>query len=228
MRIHALAVAGVLALALAGCATTVTGAGAPAAAGGGGRDGGSGPGGRTPGPESAPTPGAEPTQTPTAPTEPPALDCPDDVVSPPGAPYCYTAPDGLSRIDLGSPTAGEEGSFRTSFGFGPADHIDVQAYVVRVDTDELTDEQIIGELAGVVADLESGGFDFPDQPRSLTVDGARGFAYDGTSLDGAQTITANFVFSGMNEVQLNCAATERTPLIDMACSDVLGSLQIVG
>lgn len=224
MRIQALAVAGVVVLTLAGCATTVTGAGVLA----GGANGRSGDGsaGRNPGSGSAPSPDASPTSIPTGSTDAADLGCADDVVSPPGAPYCYTAPDDLSRIDLGSPTAGEEGSFRTSFGFGAADHIDVQAYLVRVDTDELTDEQIIYGLADVVDDLESGGFDFQDPPRSLSVDGARGFAYDGTSRDGRQTITANFVFRGMHEVQLNCAATHRMPLILVACQGVLASMQL--
>lgn len=153
------------------------------------------------------------------------LACPPPAVMPAGAPYCYTRPQ-LEPIDLGDPTAGEEGSFRTSFGFGPADHIDVQAYVVGVDTDGLSAEEIITELSGVVADLEDGGFDFADTPELITVDGARGFVYAGSSDDGTQDITAHFVFRGVNEVQLNCASTERPAVVADACAATLATLQV--
>lgn len=215
-----------LALTLAGCSSTVPGAGSPA---------GQGAGGRT----TAPPSSAEPTSsapTASAPTqttstqrtvpEPQGLACPDPVVAPAGAPYCYTLPDGLAEIDLGDPTAGEEGSFRTSYGFGPGDHIDVQAYVVGVDTDGLSDEDIVTELAGVVADLEAGGFDFADDPELISVGGARGFVYPGTSTDGSQSITAHFVFRGINEIQLNCAVTRRPGVIEQACADVLATMQV--
>ncbi|MEJ7702857.1 MAG: hypothetical protein WKF47_03990 [Geodermatophilaceae bacterium] len=149
-------------------------------------------------------------------------------MSPAGAPYCYTAPADLDAVELGDPTAGDEGSFRTSYGFGPTDHVEVQAYVVGIDTDELTDEEIIAELAVVVVDLETGGFDFDDAPSLLQVDGARAFAYEGTSTDGLQAIITHFVFRGSNEVQVNCASVERAEIIDTACADVLASLQIIG
>lgn len=147
---------------------------------------------------------------------------------PAGAPYCYSVPGGLPTIDLGDPTAGEEGSFRTSFGFGPADHVDVQAYVVGVDTDGLSDEEIAAELAGVVTDLEAGGFDFADEPELITVDGARGFVYPGSSSDGGQVITAHFVFRGINEIQLNCAVTDEAAVIEAACADILATMQVTG
>lgn len=171
---------------------------------------------------------APPSATPTVGESDPALlACAAPLVMPPGSPYCYTVPGRLSAIDLGSPTAGEEGSFRTSYGFGPADHIDVQAYVVGVDTDGLPDDELVAGLTPVVADLEAGGFDFADEPERIMVDGKRGFVYPGTSTDGKQAITAHFVFSGVNEIQLNCARTER-PVIDDACAQVLASMQVVG
>lgn len=223
MRIHRFA-AGVgvfLACTLTGCASTVTGDGrlaadAPAET-------------EEPTETSESTERTEPTET-TAPTDAgeDELDCPEESVSPAGAPYCYTAPAGLDAVQLGDPTAGEAGSFRTSYGFGPADHIEVQAYVVGIDTDDLTDEQIIAELAGVIVSLEAGGYDFDEQPMSLLVDDARGFAYRGTSDDRSQTIVTNFVFRGLNEVQVNCASTERTDAINAACVEVMASLQIVG
>ncbi len=218
MRLSALA-AGlgvVLAVTVTGCATSVGGNGRLAA------------GAQTP----QPTGSTEPTRS-TAPTESSGptgddvLDCGQVRVSPPGAPYCYTAP-ALDEVDLGDPTAGEEGSFRTSYGFGPTDHIDVQAYAVGVDTDALTDAEIIGELAGVITDLETGGFEFDAEPTVSEVDGARSFTYTGTSTDGSQDIVAHFVFRGMNEVQVNCARSARARAIKAACSDVLDSLQIVG
>lgn len=172
-----------------------------------------------------PTTTSEP--APTTTTGRTQLSCPPPAVMPAGAPYCFSRPD-LEPIDLGDPTAGEEGSFRISFGFGPADHIDVQAYVVGVDTDGLSDEEIIAELAGVVGDLESGGFDFADTPEVITVDGARGFVYPGSSTDGTQDITAHFVFRGVNEIQLNCALTERPVVIVDACAATLASLQVMG
>ena len=200
----AVSVGVVIAVTAAGCASTVAGEGRLAA--------------------------GEPIET-TAPTDTGEddLDCAEQSVSPAGAPYCYTEPAGLDEVDLGAPTAGEEGSFRTSYGFGPTDHIDVQAYAVGIDTDDLSDEEIIAELDTVVLDLESGGFDFEAEPTSLEVDGARGFAYQGTATEGPQAIIAHFVFRGSNEVQINCASTEQTvDTIDAACSGVLDSLQIVG
>jgi len=177
-----------------------------------------------------PTESTEPTQT-TTPTDTDTgdgeLDCPGESVSPPGAPYCYTAPTGLDEVELGDPTAGESGSFRTSYGFGPTDHVEVQAYVVGIDTDTLTDDEIVAELVSVIADLEAGGFDFEEQPTPLTVDGARGFAYQGTSTDGSQNIVTHFIFRGLNEVQINCAYVEEADVIDSACAEVLGSMQII-
>lgn len=213
-----------LVLCLAGCGSDTPGVGEPAADGG--------PGTTTP-PAADPTSGPPPASTTpttsaqTTVAEPSGLACAQPAVAPPAAPYCYTVPTGLSEINLGNPTAGEEGSFRTSYGFGAADHIDVQAYVVGVDTDGLADEEIISGLTDVVADLESGGFDFADVPERITVDGARGFVYPGTSSDGAQVITAHFVFRGITEVQLNCSVTERVAAIEAACDEVLTSLQLL-
>lgn len=223
MRISALATAGfgaLLVITATGCASTVAGDGSLGA-------GSTGSGQPTETSESAEN--TEPTET-TASTEADdvALDCPAESVSPAGAPYCYTAPAGLDEVDLGAPTAGEEGQFRTSYGFGPTDHIDVQAYAVGIDTDQLSDEEVIAELAGVVADLEAGGFDFDEQPVSLEVDGARGFAYQGVSTDGSQDIVSHFIFRGPNEVQVNCASIDEADVIDAACSGVLDSLQILG
>ncbi|MBA3251357.1 MAG: hypothetical protein H0T66_13865 [Geodermatophilaceae bacterium] len=230
------AAAALLMLTLSGCASTLPGDGELAA----GADGEQSTTGAPPSADRtqsaptasspAPTPTTSPTTSPTATSDPDpgGLTCSAPAVTPPGAPYCYSVPGGLSEIDLGDPTAGEEGSFRTSFGFGPADHIDVQAYIVGVDTDGLSDEEIIAELAGVVTDLEAGGFDFVDEPELITVDGARGFVYPGTSNDGGQVITAHFVFRGVNEVQLNCAVTERPEVIATACADVLASMQVLG
>lgn len=199
-----------LVVTVSGCSSTVTGEGRPA----------------VDDPTDEPTESTTPTET-TA-TDDQELDCRGQSVSPAGAPYCYTQPAGLDEVDLGEPTAGEEGRFRTSYGFGAADHIDVQAYAVGIDTDELTDEEIIAELSGVVVDLEAGGFEFEDDPESLSVDDARAYAYEGTSTDGAQAITTHFIFRGGNEVQVNCASTDETQVIEAACADVLDSLQIVG
>lgn len=220
MRISALAagIGVILVITVPGCASTIAGDGTLAA----------GTGASRPTETTETTETSEPTET-TQPTETAdtVLDCPAEKVSPPGAPYCYTAPD-LDPVDLGDPTAGEEGSFRTSYGFGPTDHIDVQAYAVGIDTDELTDDEIISELAGVITDLESGGFDFDETPTMLVVDDARAFAYQGASTNGAQDIVAHFIFRGDNEVQVNCASVDEADVIDAACSDVLDSMQIVG
>lgn len=221
MRISVLAVAVLVGLTVQACATTVPGEGRPAAldSSRSGQPSGTGD----------PSDSTEPTQTsaPTGTTDG-DLDCPEQSVSPAGAPYCYTAPAGLDAVELGDPTAGNAGSFRTSYGFGPTDHVEVQAYVVGIDTDELTDDEIIAELAGVVVDLEAGGFDFDEQPTSLLVDDARAFVYRGTSTDSSQAIITHFVFRGGNEVQVNCASVDRAEVIDTACADVLASLQIVG
>lgn len=212
-----------LAGALTGCSSTVAGEGSLAAP--------DSSESTQPTEDSEPTGSTEPTGT-SAPTETDddALDCPDQSVSPAGSPYCYTAPAGLDEVQLGDPTAGESGSFQTSYGFGPTDHIQVHAYVVGVDTDELTDDDITGELSGVIEELESGGFEFDRQPRPLLVDGdARTFAYDGRSVDGEQDIVAHFIFRGLNEVQINCSSTADTAeVIDAACAEVLDSFQIVG
>lgn len=212
-----------LVLLLTGCAATLDGDGTPATSVGG-------PARSSEPPTAEPSTSSPPPSTTTSPestsVEPAGLACPEPTVAPPGAPYCYALPAELDEIDLGDPTAGEEGSFRTSYGFGPADHIDVQAYVVGVDTDGLSTAEIIAELAGVVADLEAGGFDFADDPEQILVGGARGFAYPGTSTDGSQVITAHFVFRGVNEIQLNCAVTERPNIIDRACADVLATMQV--
>jgi len=209
----------ILLITVTGCASTVSGEGRAAAGQTGSEQSGD---------TGEPSDSTEPSQT-TESTQSgnDELDCPDESVSPAGAPYCYTTPD-LDEVDLGDPTAGEEGSFRTSYGFGPTDHIDVQAYAVAIDTDELSDEDIIAELAGVIADLEAGGFVFDDEPTSLEIDDARAFAYEGASTDGTQDIVTHFIFRGLNEVQVNCASIEETDLIDAACAGVLDSLQIVG
>lgn len=220
--------AALLMLTLSGCATTLAGDGELAAGADGDQSTTAAPPSADPTQSAPPSSSPAPTADPTDATDPGPLACPAPAVTPPGAPYCFSVPGGLSEIDLGDPTAGEEGSFRTSFGFGPADHIDVQAYVVGVDTNGLADEEIIAELAGVVTDLEAGGFDFVDVPEQITVDGARGFVYPGTSTDGGQVITAHFIFRGVNEVQLNCAVTERPEVIATACADVLASMQVLG
>lgn len=222
MRLR-LSLAGLIALSLtvSGCTASVAGSGAWIGAPAGGAT-------LTPAPTSGGSDGnGRPRQT-GQPPGPANLDCAGDSVSPPGAPYCYTAPTGLDPVELGDPTAGEEGSFRTSFGFGPPDHIDVQAYSVGIDTNELTDEEIVSQLAAVVADLESGGFEFGHEPSRITVDGARAFAYAGHSTRGGQTITAHFVFRGETEVQVNCSSTQHADLIATACADVLASMQIAG
>lgn len=222
MRLSAAVIAGaaaVVSLGLAGCAATVPGEGRAA------------PIEATPEPSEEPT--DDPTEDPTGdPTEDPtddpplALDCAEPAVAPEGAPYCYTAPAGLDAVDLGDPSAGEAGEFRTSYGFGPPDHIDVQAYDVGIDTDAFSDDDLIAELGSVIDTLEAGGFDFPDAPTTLDADGARGFAYAGSSTAGTQLITAHFFFRGSNEVQINCASTNEVPTIDEACDSVLASLQI--
>lgn len=223
MRVYGILATGlgaVLLMAASACASTVPGDGRVAV--------GERAGSERPADTTRPTEGTDPSRT-GAPTDDGTgtLECPGPSVSPAGAPYCYTAPTGLPEVELGDPTAGHEGSFRTSYGFGPTDHIDVQAYIVGIDTDELADAEIIAELDEVILELERGGFDFDEEPASLLIDGARGFAYRGTSTDRSQAIVANFVFRGLNEVQINCASIDRADVIDAACLDVLGSLQIV-
>jgi len=218
------AAAGLLA-ALAACTTTVAGSGTFA-------------GGASPGPAgttSTGSPAATGTPGSTSPGRS-SLSCSGGTVLRPGnAPYCYLLPAGFRDVSSLTTTAvGQSGEHPSSVALAsepvtPAvrDLIIVLDFTLRLDTDPLSDEDLVRQLDVLIGQFESQGFTFDSRvPARITVDGARGFQYHATSREGYSSDLV-FTFRGKQEVELNCQYKAHQTQIRQACDSILASLQFV-
>jgi hypothetical protein len=164
-----------------------------------------------------------------APTGRATLKCSGTVISPAGAPYCFSVPAGFqdmsASVSLGT-SIGRGDKFRSAVAVGRRDLIVVSVYEVATDTDKIADDTIEGELKTVLAQLGREGFTFEStSAERSTVDGARSFGYRATQAkDGLQSHIF-FLVRGRNEIQVTCQWTEQAAEVQKGCQAVLRSLQ---
>jgi hypothetical protein len=211
-------VLGLCGLLAGGCASTVEGSGSLA-------DGAVKPsgGGRA-------TPSASPSGGSAATRGRRQLKCGGTVISPAGAPYCFSSPAGFqdvsSSVSVGAST-GRGDKYRSAVGLATRDLIIVTVYEVPVDTDTIAAETLEGELKTVLAQLSAQGFTFDSTTAERsTVDGARTFSYHARQDSQELESDVYFLFRGKNEIQVNCQWKEKATEIGKGCASVLQSLQV--
>lgn len=205
---------------LAGCSTTI--AGIPTAAG---RDATS--------TSSDPTPTTETSgQTGTSESDPGTgeLNCEgDNVVAPEGQPFCFDVPEGFTPDEVTIDNqAGSAASYSTGLSLTPRDLIVISVYELSLDSDDLSDRELIDALSAVIEQLAEQGFDFTaTEPQVREVDGARAFYYTGNDATGLFSDTY-FIFRGRTELQVNCQWETMMTEVLKGCDDIRASLQISG
>jgi hypothetical protein len=200
---------------LAGCATTVSGTGQPAA-------NATQPGGG-PSASAGPSRSAAPADSGRQ-----ALSCRGSTISPAGAPYCFTMPNGFQdvsssvRVDA---SIGRE-KYRSAVAVSDRDLIIISVYELRRDTDDISDDTLEGELTQVLQQLSQQGFSFDSSTADKTsVDGARSFGYHASQQSTGLESDVYFLFRGRNELQVNCQWKDKESDITRGCKSVLGTLQ---
>jgi hypothetical protein len=217
-----LAAATALLAALAACSSAVSGQGSFE---------GAGPSGTaTPTASDSPTPTATP--TPTART---VLSCTGGtVLQPKNAPYCYLMPSAFKDVSaLTSTTVGQTGEHPSAVARASEtitqtvrDLIIVLDFTLRLDTDALSDEELVQQLSTLITQFETQGFVFDSRvPGRASVDGARGFTYHAKAREGYFSDIL-FAFRGKQEVEVNCQYKAHQADIQRACGAILDSLQI--
>ena len=221
-RRFAAAVLGLCGLLVAGCASTVSGTGTVAAD------------------ASRPAAGASPSMSGGAPTPTPSasggsddagrqtLSCAGTKISPAGSPYCFVVPSGFQDVSSSvtvDASIGRE-KYRSAVAVGDRDLIIVSVYELRVDTDDIADATLEGELKTVLGQLAAQGFTFEStSAEKSTVDGARSFAYHASQASTQLESDVYFLFRGKNELQVNCQWKTKEADITRGCKAVLDSLQ---
>jgi hypothetical protein len=221
-----------VALFVAGCASNV--AGTATSAGGGSATESSEPTDSSePTESSEPTDATqttEPTDTSESESDPGELGCEgENVVAPPDQPFCFDVPEGFqpNEVDIEN-QAGSTASYTTGILLSERDVIVFSVYQLNLDSDDLSDEELIGALSEVIDQLAAQGFDFTDtKPQVLEVDGARAFYYTGSDASGLSSDTY-FIFRGATELQVNCQWQTMEAEILSGCEQVLDSLKISG
>jgi len=157
------------------------------------------------------------------------------VLRPGNAPYCYLLPTGFKDVSgLTSTTVGQSGEHPSSVApasesITPAvrDLIIVLDFTLRLDTDTLSDEDLVRQLGVLIGQFESQGFSFASRvPERTTVDGARGFIYHAKAREGYSSDLV-FAFRGKQEVEVNCQFKAHPAQIQQACASILANLQFV-
>jgi hypothetical protein len=224
----AAALAGLVVVLAAGCASSVAGTGSiaadasrlPAATGSASPSGSPTPGtgGTTPGTDGT-TPGSGGRTT---------LKCSGRTISPAGAPYCFSIPAGFTDVSSSvtvDATVGNE-KFRSAVALADRDLIIVTVYSLTANTDSIASDTLEGELKTVLAQLATQGFTFEStQAERGTVDGARSFSYRAAQPKNKLQSDVYFVFRGKNEVEVNCQWQTKQAEIQKGCTAVLHSLQ---
>jgi hypothetical protein len=214
----AVALIGLCAL-LAGCASTVSGTGtiaADAARPRGGGPGASGSADPSPDPSGSGSPGRS------------SLACTGSKISPAGSPYCFVMPSGFQDVSSSvtvDASIGKE-KYRSALALGDRDLIIISVYELRLDTDDIADDTLQGELKTVLAQLAAQGFTFRSTAAEKTsVDGARSFGYHVSQKSTGLESDLYFLFRGKNELQVNCQWKDKESEITKGCTSVLASLQ---
>jgi hypothetical protein len=201
---------------LAGCASTVPGAGTVAADA------------TKPSGSAAASPTPDPSASSSAAPGRSTLKCSGKVISPSGAPYCFSAPDGFQDVSSSvtvDASIGRE-KYRSAVAVADRDLIIVTVYELPVDTDPIADETLEGELKTVLAQLAQQGFTFDTTTAKRgTVDGARSFEYHAKQAKTMLESDVYFLFRGKNEIQVNCQWKDKEADIVKGCQAVLDSLQ---
>lgn len=223
MRRRLAAAIGLSGLLVAGCASSVTGNGSIAAdasrpAGGSAAPSGSG--------SPMPTPSASSSGTGDEGRS--SLSCSGSKISPAGSPYCFVMPAGYQDVSSSvtvDASIGRE-KYRSAVAVGDRDLIIVSVYELQVDTDDIADDTLEGELKTVLAQLARQGFTFKTTTAEKTqVDGARSFSYHASQASTQLESDVYFLFRGKNELQVNCQWKEKEAEITKGCKAVLDSLQ---
>jgi hypothetical protein len=222
-NLRRLAAATTLLAALAGCSSAVSGQGSFT---------GTGPSGTA-------SPTATDSQSPT-PTSTPGrtvLSCSGGtVLQPKSSPYCYLLPSGFKDVSaLTSTTVGQSGEHPSSVARASEtitqtvrDLIIVLDFTLRLDTDTLSDDELVQQLSTLITQFEAQGFTFDNKvPGRTSVDGARGFTYHAKAREGYFSDLV-FAFRGKQEVEVNCQYKAHQADIQRACGAILASLQIAG
>lgn len=156
------------------------------------------------------------------------LSCSGTKISPSGSPYCFTVPAGFQDVSSSvtvDASIGQE-KYRSAVAVGDRDLIIVSVYELKVDTDDIADDTLEGELKTVLAQLAQQGFTFDSTSADKsTTDGARTFAYHATQSSSGLESDVYFLFSGKNELQVNCQWKDKEADITKGCAAVLKSLQ---
>ena len=203
---------------LAACTSTVAGNGTIAADAA--KPSGARPASPTPKP-SAGSPGSSPGRR-------GALKCSGRVISPTGAPYCFSTPAGFQDVSSSvtvDASIGRE-KYRSAVAVADRDLIIVTVYELPVDTDGVTDAALEGELKKVIGQLSRQGFSFESTSADRgTVDGARSFQYHASQARTDLESDVYFLFRGRNEIQVNCQWRNKQDQIVRGCESVLDTLQ---
>ena len=216
------AVASAVAVLTAGCATTVAGTGTVAADAARPK----GAGAASPSP---PPPGASGGSGDSGSgDERSTLKCGAKAIAPSAAPYCFTIPAGFTDVSSSVTVDASIGNekFRSAVAVGDRDLIIVTVYQLAVDTDDIADDTLEGELKTVLAQLAAQGFTFDStEAERGEVDGARSFNYHASQAKNRLESDVYFVFRGKNEIEVNCQWKEKEADIAKGCAAVLKSLQ---
>lgn len=205
-----------------GCASSVSGTGTLAADASRPAGGASG--------SAMPSGPAAPTATPggSEGTGRQSLSCTGTKISPSGSPYCFTVPAGFQDVSSSvtvDASIGQE-KYRSAVAVGDRDLIIVSVYELRVDTDDIADDTLEGELKTVLGQLARQGFTFEStSAEKSTTDGARTFSYRASQKSSGLESDVYFLFSGKNELQVNCQWKSKEADITKGCAEVLKSLQ---
>jgi len=157
-----------------------------------------------------------------------SLSCGEERISPSGSPYCFTLPEGFQDVSSSVTVDASIGQqkYRSAVAVGDRDLIIVSVYELRVDTDDIADDTLAGELRIVLAQLGRQGFTFESTAADRsTVDGARSFGYHASQKSTKLESDVYFVFRGKNELQVNCQWKGKEPEIAKGCRAVLDTLQ---
>ena len=203
-----------------GCASSVSGTGTIAADAS--RPAGGASGSATPSGSPTPTPGGS------GGTGRKALSCSGTTISPSGSPYCFTVQAGFQDVSSAvtvDANIGQE-KYRSAVAVGDRDLIIVSVYELKVDTDGIAGDTLEAELKTVLGQLAQQGFTFEStSARKSTTDGARTFSYRASQASSGLESDVYFMFSGKNELQVNCQWKNRKTDISKGCAAVLASLQ---
>jgi hypothetical protein len=206
-----------------GCASSVSGTGTIAADAS--RPTGGASGGATPSGSPDPTPSASGDSEGTGRR---SLSCSGTAISPSGSPYCFTVPAGFQDVSSAvtvDASIGQE-KYRSAVAVGDRDLIIVSVYELKIDTDGIADDTLEAELKNVLGQLAQQGFTFEStSAQRSTTDGARTFAYRASQKSSGLESDVYFLFSGKNELQVNCQWKNKEADITAGCAAVLKSLQ---